>query len=189
MATIFVIDQQNKQVGAVDFVFTRESRVSYLFVDIDANYAAQFSLRLSTVLNSAGKAVASLVCGSNGKDIGGNVAPVGRTFPSYGTIQGSRATIYDGSRERIIGEVTQNHVRNDSQRVVGELTLHWGSDDEEFFQQSMQVFADQRNLTTDRAYSLVERLRPSMYQNMMNLAGCAALIMKLFEQKKRGLFG
>lgn len=189
MAKIFILDQHNKQVGTVDFVFSRESRESYLFVDVDTDYAATFPLRLSTVLNAAGKAVASLVCCSNGKDVGGNVAPVGRTFPSYGSINGAKTSDYDCNGDRVIGEVTQNYVRNESKGVVGELSLYWGSEDEEFFQQSTRAFANQRNLTPDRAYALVERLRPIMYQNMMNLAGCTALIMKLFEQKKRGLFG
>lgn len=186
MAKIFVLDQQNKQVGSVDFVFSRGSTQSYIFVDIDVNYAATFHLRESTVLDVAGKAIASIVCGSNGKESGGAVVPVGRSFPNLGSILGSKAEGREANTWRVLGEVTHNNVRSEIKGIVGQLSIHWGSEDEAFYQQSMQDYADFTHMPIDRAQVVKERLRPVLYQNMMNLAGCAALIMKLFEQKKRG---
>jgi len=186
MAKIFVLDKQSKQVGSVDFVFTRESTRSYVFVNIDANYSAQLHLRGSVVLDASGKAIADLECGSNGKDTGGNVTPVGRSFPSLGSIQGSKAKVMEANGWRVLGGVTGNYVRSEIKGSVGELSTHWGSEDEEFYKQFIQEYANHMRLPVERAQALTERLRPVMYQTIMNFAGCAALIMRLFEQKKRG---
>jgi hypothetical protein len=190
MAKIFVLGQQNNQVGSVDFVFTGESTESYLFLDINANYAAKFHLQKSRVLDSAGKAIASLVCGSDGKVANGNVVPPGKSYPTLGLIRGSQAEVMvEGGHWRRLGGVTQNYVTSDTMDHVGELSMHWGSEDEVLYQRLVKACASDMHPSADRAQVLSERLRPDMYQNMMNLAGGAALIMRLFERKKHGWFG
>lgn len=170
MATIDIFDKQYRPMGWARFTFSQEQTQSYLFVDIDANYAAKFQLADTTIFTLDHTPVASMMCGSNGKDIFGVVTRL-HTLVVFGKIVNGYA---EG-----LGSVMDDLIYSNRAGLVGRLSVNWSHDDEDFYARNLRVFAQHLRIPDSRFHDFIEQIRPTTYRNMMGLAGAAALITEL----------
>ncbi len=188
MANVIVLNRQKKPVGAVTFRFSQEYQQTYILANINSRYYMRLFVMESKVFNEAGKPMAFLLCGGTTDQLSAAwIYPIARSHRPYGSVELSKARDKEESGRKNLGEVNQKIVLNEFNEVVGELILEWGTEDEAFLQEKIKHFLEQEKFPED-AYSLSQRLRPVYHQNMLNIAGCSALVMRLFEGKKVGLF-
>ncbi len=184
MASVLMLNRQKKIVGTVEYLFTERPMASYRSLPVENDGVARFNLAESTLYSTAGHALAGLVCGTNDRGGIADVVVLGTVDSRLGHIEGATAKIKEGDSWRSVGGVHQRRVRGDVRGIAGELFLQWDAGDEDYFHYHVQEYANAMGIPTNESRKVFDACRPALYQNLMDFAGCSALILQLFTNGK-----